>query len=61
VQKVQAGQICSFDVKLGTSAENWLKADGKIRRGMVLMDSHKEYKATRYFKYGVEFLKIIYW
>lgn len=49
VQSVQAGQICSIGVKLGASADAWLKAGGQIRRGMLLADLHKAYRATRSF------------
>ncbi len=49
VQSVQAGQICSFAIKLGASADTWLKSGGQIRRGMVLIDGYKPYKATRSF------------
>jgi len=49
VQSVHAGQICSFAIKPGATADAWLKAGGQLRRGMVLMDQYKEYKATRSF------------
>lgn len=48
VQSVQAGQICSFSINPGKSASTWLKSGGTIRRGMVLIDSRLQPKATRY-------------
>lgn len=47
MQSVQAGQICSLSIKPGVSADEWLKSGGQIRRGMVLINGYKPYKATR--------------
>ena len=47
VQSVQAGQICSFSITPGKSANTWLKTGGTIRRGMTLIDSRIQAKATR--------------
>jgi hypothetical protein len=50
VQNAQAGQICSFGVKFGASAEAWLKAGGQLRPGMVLLDKNAETRASRQVK-----------
>lgn len=38
VHTVHAGQLCSFHISLGKSAERWLHSQDLIRPGMVLVD-----------------------
>lgn len=38
VHTVHAGQLCSFHISLGKSAERWLRTQDLIRPGMVLVD-----------------------
>ncbi len=46
VRQVIAGQMCSFAINLGKFAEKWLTNEGKIRKGMVLVDPKLKPKAT---------------
>jgi GTPase len=42
--------MCSFAVNLGSNAEKWLKnCGGKIRKGMILVDSKSMPKASYTF------------
>mmetsp|Transcript_3072 Transcript_3072/g.2931 ORF Transcript_3072/g.2931 Transcript_3072/m.2931 type:complete len:283 (+) Transcript_3072:759-1607(+) len=46
VRQVISGQMCSFAINLGKFAEKWLANEGKIRKGMVLVDPKSKPKAT---------------
>ena len=38
--------MCSFAINLGKFAEKWLANEGKIRKGMVLVDPKSKPKST---------------
>lgn len=51
VKNVKAGQMCSFRIKLGESAEKWMNnSGGQIRTGMVLLHPNAKPKATYVFE-----------
>ena len=45
VRRVVAGQLCSFAINLAKLSEKWL-GEGKIRKGMVLVDPRTKPRAT---------------
>jgi len=50
VNSVKAGQICTIQINFGNAAQKWINEQGgEIRKGMVLVSTKQDPKATMTF------------